>query len=836
MPGIGLEPIRLATPAPEAGASTNFATRAYGSGIMPETRIAIIYERETKLPNLKKTPRPKIVKEKRASSKKSKGSQGRVKNYVITELVQKAVEILNQSAADLDTSELYVLLSRQYRKLNEGLFAQVLDRLMGDSRVRFDSQKKCFTHKAKKEHTGIVVSPAQSTPYVVDDDTGERFSIAQESAKLYLPGDAVIFRSAHSAEPWDDPYLYANVTEVVEHSIAEIVGEVKKTTSKHGKVTYHFKKYDPRLCNLSVKFLDPETVLESWVDKKAIAVIDRYPSKDDPRVYVRMDRELEVDSDADLEIELAVRQFNLPHEFSPATVLEAEKLPNKVLAKDRARRVDLRDVAFCTIDGEDARDFDDAVYAQAEGNGAYRLLVAIADVSHYVKPNSDIDRDAQLRSTSVYFPRRVIPMLPEKLCNGLCSLNPGVDRLSMVCDMVIDSLGTVKAYQFYPAVIHSHARLTYTNAWKYLSNEAVTDEEVPQVVRTGLDTLYDLYKVLRRARSIRGAIDFATQETLVKTDDKGNIIAIVARESNDAHRLIEECMLAANTCAADFIGRHKKLSLYRVHDSPSVDKLLELRRTLSGFGLTLLGGNKPTAADYEKVVEAVEGKPYSDVIQTALLRSMQRAVYSPDNIGHYGLGYEGYTHFTSPIRRYPDLLVHRTIRGILSRRTYRPTVYPGSTSVLNSLSGMNLKRTLLAMPQPEKTEVGATDPSRGAWVELGKITSACERRADDASRDVTAWLKCRYMKTIASDKQKFKARITAITSFGLYVQLQEIFVEGFVHISNIGFDYYVYTPEGTLQGQSFGEVYAVGDVVTVSLIEVDEDRRRIDFRISRSRH
>lgn len=334
---------------------------------------------------------------------------------------------------------------------------------------------------------------------------------------------------------------------------------------------------------------------------------------------------------------------------------------------------------------------------------------------------------------------------------------------------------------------------------------------------------------------MRGAIDFVTQETLVKTDEKGEIVAIVARESNDAHRLIEECMLAANTCAADFITRRKKLSLYRVHDTPAADRLLELRRVLSGFGLILEGGNKPSAADYEKVVKAVEGKPYSDVIQNALLRSMQRAVYSPDNIGHYGLGYEAYTHFTSPIRRYPDLLVHRTIRGILSRRTYRPAVYASSTAVLNSLSGMNLKRTLLAMPQPQDATAGKSDPSRNTWIELGKITSACERRADDASRDVTAWLKCRYMKSLASTQRTFKARITAITTFGLYVQLQEVFVEGFVHISNIGFDYYMYTPQGTLEGQSFGEVYSVGDVVTVSLIEVDEDRRRIDFRISRSR-
>ena len=364
------------------------------------------------------------MKEKRGSSKKTKSAQGRVKNYVTGELVQKAVEILNASATDIDTAELYVLLSQEYRKLNQTLFAQVLDRLMNDNRVRFDSQKKCFSHRAKPDHTGIVVCPAQNTPYIIEDDTGERFSIPPEEAKRYLPGDAVRFRAAHSSEPWDDVYLFARVTEILDHAVTEIIGEVKKNVAKHGKVSYHFKKSDPRLCNLSVRFLDADAQLDAWLDKKVVARIERYPDKGDPRVYVRIDRELPVNNDADLEIELAVRQFNLPYEFSPGTVLEAEKLPEKVLARDRARRADLRDVPFCTIDGEDARDFDDAVYAEKLKGGAWRLLVAIADVSYYVKPDTDLDRDAQLRSTSVYFPRRVIPMLPEKLCNGL-SPTPG---------------------------------------------------------------------------------------------------------------------------------------------------------------------------------------------------------------------------------------------------------------------------------------------------------------------------------------------------------------------------------------------------------------------------
>ena len=587
---------------------------------------------------------------------------------------------------------------------------------------------------------------------------------------------------------------------------------------------------DPRLCNLSIELAESDEVLDRWVGQKVVAVIDRYPNEQSRKVRVHIDRALTVENDSQLEIELAVRQFSLPYRFSDEALAQADALPEKVLAKDRRRRVDLRDVPFCTIDGEDARDFDDAVYAERNGD-QWRLLVAIADVSYYVKPDTPLDVDAQTRATSVYFPRRVIPMLPEKLSNGLCSLNPGVDRCSMVCDMMIDELGMVRAYQFYPAVIHSHGRLTYTNVWRYLSRESVPDEkDLPNELYPVLEELYALYKVLRQAREKRGAIDFATRETQVLTDEKGEIMGIVARTSNDAHRLIEECMLAANTCAADFIGRNRRVSLYRVHDSPSTERLLQLREVLSGFGLTLGGGSKPTAADYEKVVQAVKDKPYAEAIQLALLRSMQRAVYSPDNIGHYGLGYEAYTHFTSPIRRYPDLLVHRTIKAILAKRTYRPTVYVQATGVLTSYSGQSLERTLQSMPQPAADT--PRDPSRGDWVSLGKIASACERRADDASRDVVAWLKCRYMQQIAQNKRRFSARITAVTGFGIFVELLDVFVEGFVHVSNLGYDYFDFTPQGTLLGRDFGQTFAVGDLVKVSLLNIDEDKRRIDFRIA----
>lgn len=761
----------------------------------------------------------------------SKKTQGRVKNYVVQELVGLAVGVLQAAAAELDASELYVLLAKQYRKLNDELFSKVLERLINDSRIEFNAQNKTFRHKLSKERAGIVMVMAQSLPVVVDNETGERFSIPSDKAGLYLPGDQVLYTLV-SVPSYDygEVERYANVTQVQARTITEIIGEVKKTTRKNGRVDRHFKKMDPRLCNLSIELAESDEVLDRWVGQKVVAVIDRYPNEQSRKVRVHIDRALAVENDSQLEIELAVRQFSLPYRFSDEALAQADALPEKVLAKDRRRHVDLRDVPFCTIDGEDARDFDDAVYAERNCD-QWRLLVAIADVSYYVKPDTPLDVDAQTRATSVYFPRRVIPMLPEKLSNGLCSLNPGVDRCSMVCDMMIDELGMVRAYQFYPAVIHSHGRLTYTNVWRYLSRESVPDEkDLPNELYPVLEELYALYKVLRQAREKRGAIDFATRETQVLTDEKGEITGIVARTSNDAHRLIEECMLAANTCAADFIGRNRRMSLYRVHDSPSTERLLQLREVLSGFGLTLGGGSKPTAADYEKVVQAVKDKPYAEAIQLALLRSMQRAVYSPDNIGHYGLGYEAYTHFTSPIRRYPDLLVHRTIKAILAKRTYRPKVYVQATGVLTSYSGQSLERTLQSMPQPAADT--PRDPSRGDWVSLGKIASACERRADDASRDVVAWLKCRYMQQIAQNKRRFSARITAVTGFGIFVELLDVFVEGFVHISNLGYDYFDFTPQGTLLGRDFGQTFAVGDLVKVSLLNIDEDKRRIDFRIA----
>jgi ribonuclease R len=366
--------------------------------------------------------------------------------------------------------------------------------------------------------------------------------------------------------------------------------------------------------------------------------------------------------DPGMEIEIAVRKYGVPHEFSDRALEQASKLPDEVRPVDIRHRVDLRDVPLVTIDGEDARDFDDAVYCEpmtvGRGTG-FRLLVAIADVSHYVRPNEALDVDALDRSTSVYFPRRVIPMLPEKLSNGLCSLNPQVDRCVLVCDMVITARGEIKAYQFYPAVMHSAARLTYTEVASVLTNTKGPEAAKRADLLPQLQNLYGVYKSLHAARQKRGAIDFDTTETYIVCNAQGKIEQIVPRHRNDAHRLIEECMLAANVCAADFLKRHKHPGLYRVHAGPTPEKLENLRAFLRGVGLSLGGGEKPHASDYAALMAMVRDRPDAQMLQSMVLRSMQQAVYSPDNIGHFGLAYEAYAHFTSPIRRYPDLLTHR---------------------------------------------------------------------------------------------------------------------------------------------------------------------------------
>lgn len=532
--------------------------------------------------------------------------------------------------------------------------------------------------------------------------------------------------------------------------------------------------------------------------------------------------------DPGMEIEIAVRKFGVPHIFSDAAAKLAEKLPAEVRAIDLNDRVDLRDVPLVTIDGEDARDFDDAVYCEPVKIGrskGFRLIVAIADVSHYVKPNDALDVDALTRSTSVYFPRRVIPMLPEKLSNGLCSLNPAVDRLTLVCDAVITAEGEIKAYQFYPAVIHSAARFTYTTVAEILSNPKGIEAAKHGALVPHLLNLYGVYHALLGERQRRGAIDFETTETYIVANSLGKIEKIIPRTRNDAHKVIEECMLAANVCAADLLTRHKHPGVYRIHAGPTKEKLNQVRTFLKQVGLQLGGGDKPVAADYAALMQKIKLRPDASLLQTMLLRSMQQAVYSPDNIGHFGLAYEAYAHFTSPIRRYPDLLTHRAIKAILQGKKYEPKGIDSSLLNTTISNAMRKQNALDKAEGKQKPEASAT-----IWDALGIHCSANERRADEASRDVEAWLKCYFIR----DKlgEEFTGTISSVTSFGIFVQLDTLFIEGLVHVTDLGADYFQYDDaRHELRGERTGVRYQLTNRVKVQVSRVDLEARKIDLRL-----
>ena len=513
--------------------------------------------------------------------------------------------------------------------------------------------------------------------------------------------------------------------------------------------------------------------------------------------------------DPGLEIDVAIRAHGIPWEWPDEVLREAGALGEEPAEADKTHRIDLRDVPFITIDGEDARDFDDAVWCEETPDG-FQLRVAIADVSHYVPVGSALDEEAGVRGNSVYFPERVVPMFPEVLSNGLCSLKPQVDRLAMVCDMHIDHSGQLQDYTFYEAVIHSHARLTYTDVGAVI--EDGWSPHVPAERGEEIERLYRLYHVLRSARDQRGALDFDTQETRILFDEQRKIAAIKPVQRNDAHKLIEECMLIANVATAQFLEALEQPALFRVHEGPSAEKLENLRAFLGELSLDLPGGIKPTPEHYRSLLATVEGRDDSHIVQAMLLRSLSQAVYQPENAGHFGLHYEAYAHFTSPIRRYPDLLVHRAIRGAIRGRS--------KSAHIERVKGA---RTL------KREKIYPYDI--GAMAALGEQCSMTERRADDATREVDAWLKCEFLKDRIGEE--FEGVIAAVTTFGVFVELSDLYIEGLMHVSALPGDYYHFDQaKQRLIGERTRQIFQLGGAVTVRVARVDLDDRKIDLELA----
>ena len=619
--------------------------------------------------------------------------------------------------------------------------------------------------------TGTVIANPKGFGFVSLDKGGKDLRLSSQQMKLVFHGDKIKARLLSRN-------LDAEVVEVVE-TIKTLVGRLHIEKGESYVVVDDKRiKHNIKITELLDGCVDNQVViveilssptLESDATGKITTILGNY-----------LDEGVEVDS--------AIYRHQIPSVFSEKTLSESVKLPTKVLEIDKKDRVDLTSFELITIDGDDSRDFDDAVYAKPSKDG-WKLIVAIADVSHYVSEGSSLDAESFERGNSVYFPHKVVPMLPEAISNGLCSLNPNVERLCMACEMNINPLGELLDYKFYSAVMLSHARLTYGQVNEILESKKSPLRNKFSNVVENIDFLYGLYKTLRISRQKRGVMDFDRIESQILFDDKGKIKNIVARKRNDAHKLIEECMLMANQATAKFLQKNNEDFLYRNHPKPTAEKVEVTRQFLSAIGLTLEGGIEPESKDFAKVLRNAKGREDENIIKTVVLRTMKQATYTPINDGHFGLAFEDYTHFTSPIRRYPDLLVHRAIKRVLKSKS-RP-------------------------------------PSK-KMIELGAHLSMTERRADDASRDVEQWLKCEYMRDKVGEN--FNGIISGVAGFGLFVELSEVFVEGMISIRDLKDDYFIFDDvHHQLKGQNSGKIYRLGDMIKVKIASVSLDDRKIDF-------
>lgn len=646
--------------------------------------------------------------------------------------------------------------------------------LMEDRRGRY-----CLLRHINLQR-GTVQSHPDGYGFFIPESGGSDMVLSARDMREVMHGDVVL---AYQTGVDRRGRAEGKIHEVIEHVNVTIVG---RFFSEHG---VNFVVPDSKRLTQDIS-IPPELILDAKHGQMVLVELLVYPSKRSQAIG----KILHVLGDhmaPGMEIEVAILAHGIPTHWPADVIEEVNKVPQHVDETEVKGRMDLRHLPFVTIDGEDAKDFDDAVYCYAKSGGGFQLQVAIADVSHYVPVGSALDQEAARRGNSVYFPGKVIPMLPEALSNGICSLNPKVDRLCMVADMAISSEGNITRSRFFRAVIHSQARLTYTQVGEWIKNHST--DAAHDALWPMMKALHQLFELLQSTRKSRGAMDFDTTETKIEFDEQRKIKQIVPLIRNDAHRLIEECMLAANVSVARFLEKEKIPSLYRVHSPPEEEKVVALRQFLGELGLELTGGKVPRPKDFQRTLTAVEGRADAHLIETVMLRSLKQAQYIESNDGHFGLAYSAYTHFTSPIRRYPDLLIHRALAHLIDKKAVEAFTY--------SEEQMN---------------------------HLGKHCSSTERRADDATRQVVSWLKCEYMQ----DKlgQIFTGRISAVTSFGIFVELDDIFAEGLVHVTSLKNDYYRFDAiKHRLVGERGGQVYRLGDKMTVLVARVDLDERKVDF-------
>ncbi|MBI1424358.1 MAG: ribonuclease R [Gammaproteobacteria bacterium] len=687
------------------------------------------------------------------------------------------LQVLEEQGAPIQEDELCGLLHIEEHEAE--LFSRRLRAMERDGQIMRNRKRAvCVVDKLD-----LVKGKVQGHPdgfgFVIPEDGSADLVLSAKEMHKVLHGDTVMVRVSGTDRRGRRE---ASIVEVLEHANQRLVGRL---FNDHG---IQFVVAENRRISQDI-LVAPGGAGGATAGQVVVLEILQQPSKHAQPIG-RIIEILGNYADPGMEIEIALRKHDLPYEFPNDAERQARKFAPEVLPEDYAGREEVRQLPLVTIDGETARDFDDAVYCEPNGKG-FRLVVAIADVSSYVQPGDALDKEALNRGNSVYFPRRVIPMLPEELSNGLCSLNPNVDRLCMVCDMQISAHGEIEKYRFYPSVMFSHARLTYNQVAAMLENPRSQEAQEFARVLPHIQNLHKLFQTLLHAREKRGAIDFETIETQMVFNDQGKIEKIVPVVRNDAHKLIEECMLAANVCAADFLHEKNHAVLYRVHEGPTPEKLEAVREFLKEFGLQLGGGDEPQAADYSKLLKQVRERPDAALLQTVMLRSLRQAVYSPENSGHFGLGYEAYAHFTSPIRRYPDLLVHRAIKAVLNGKQYKP---------------------------------------KEKWEVLGVHCSMTERRADDATRDVEAWLKCFYMRDHLGSE--FDGTVSSVTGFGLFVALDDIYTEGLVHVSELGADYFHFdAAKHQMLGERTGKRYRLGDRVRVKVVRVDMESTKIDFAL-----